>query len=101
MTNDPAYQSVNLEQLVVNSYHSSDLQNLRKCSGYYMEQDAPDPNKGGVRYHKVEFTNGSFHQFGSAYEEFESGPGNYSTSIVELEDGQVVEAVVSSIKFER
>lgn len=101
MTNDPANQRVNLEQFVVNTYHSPATQNLRKCSGYYMEQDAPDPSKGGVRYHKIEFTNAVFHQFGNAFEEFESGPGNYSTAIVELEGGQVVEAVVNSIKFKR
>lgn len=32
---------------------------------------------------------GFFHQWGSAFEEFESGPGNYSVAIVEDETGQV------------
>lgn len=96
MINDPKYQNVNLEQLIVNSYHSPEVENLRKCSGYYMEQNTQNPSKCG--YHEVEFTNGRFHQFGN---NFESGLGNYTTAIVELEDGQVVEAVVDSIKFER
>lgn len=66
----------------------------RRCSGYYMQFD-------GVGWNKCEFTNGHFHQFGNGYEDSEFGPGNYTTAIVELEDGRVVEAVVSSIKFER
>lgn len=65
-----------------------------RCSGCYMQFD-------GVGWNKCGFTNGRFHQFGNSYEEFESGPGNYTTAIVELEDGQIVEAIVSSIKFER
>lgn len=101
MINDPKYQNVNLEQLIVNSYHSPEVENLRKCSGYYMEQNTQNSSEYGIRYHEVEFTNGNFHQFGNNYREFESGVGNYTTAIVELEDGRIVEAVVDSIKFER
>lgn len=32
-----------------------------------------------------------FHQFGVTFEEFESGPGNISTAIVEWPDGRVEE----------
>ncbi len=32
---------------------------------------------------------GLFHQWGSDYEEFESGPGNYSIAIVENSEGKV------------
>lgn len=40
-----------------------------------------------------------FHQFGSAYEEFESGPGNYSVAIVEMPDGTVQTLALSDIRF--
>lgn len=32
---------------------------------------------------------GKFHGWGSGYEEFESGPGNYTVAIVEFPDGKV------------
>lgn len=40
-----------------------------------------------------------FHQFGVAYEEFETGAGNYSTAIIELADGTVLEVMPTDIKF--
>jgi len=40
-----------------------------------------------------------FHQFGVDYEEFEGGPGSYSTAIVELSDGTVHNVHVSLIRF--
>lgn len=97
MTNDPFYQEVNYEKLnnsIKCETNPEKLQNLRKCSGYYTVF-----NNG--RWNRYDFINGRFHQFGSNYDEFDSGPGNYTTAIVELEDGQLVEAIVSSIKFER
>lgn len=42
---------------------------------------------------------GVFHQWGSSYEEFESGPGNYTTAIVELTDGSIVEVLPRYLKF--
>ena len=45
--------------------------------------------------------NAWFHVFGSAYEEFENGPGNYTTAIIELEDGTVVEALPTEIQFRK
>jgi len=42
---------------------------------------------------------GVFHQWGSAYEEFESGPGNYTVAIVEESDGTVSEIIPSNIRF--
>lgn len=41
----------------------------------------------------------TFHQFGVAYEEFEGGPGNYSTAIVEWPDGKVESVPVEHIRF--
>ena len=40
-----------------------------------------------------------FHAFGSAYEECETGFGNYSTAIIELQDGTVLEVLPTDIKF--
>lgn len=40
-----------------------------------------------------------FHQFGADYEEFESGPGNVTTAIIERSDGTVESIAVSRIKF--
>lgn len=40
-----------------------------------------------------------FHQFGSAYEEFEAGPGNYTVAIVEMEDGSVQGVPFDHIRF--
>jgi hypothetical protein len=40
-----------------------------------------------------------FHQFGVSFEEFESGPGNYSTAIVEWPDGRVEAVPVNCIQF--
>jgi len=55
----------------------------------------------GVRGHwkPTEPVAAKFHQFGSAYEEFESGPGNYSVAIVEMPDGTVQALALSDIRF--
>ena len=48
---------------------------------------------------KVEKCFATFHQFGSDYEEFESGPGNFTVAIVEYADGQVDSVPVGLIQF--
>lgn len=40
-----------------------------------------------------------FHAWGCNYEEFENGPGNYSTAIVERADGSVENVPTHMIKF--
>ena len=40
-----------------------------------------------------------FHQFGSDYEEFESGGCSYSTAIIEKNDGSVENIPVNNIRF--
>ena len=47
---------------------------------------------------KVSYT-GVFHSFGVDFMEFETGPGNYSTAIVEMPDGSVQNVPVDMIKF--
>ena len=40
-----------------------------------------------------------FHQWGVDYEEFEGGPGNYSTAIIEWADGTVDNVRADMIRF--
>lgn len=40
-----------------------------------------------------------FHQFGSSYEEFENGPANYTTAIIERADGSVQAINADMIQF--
>ncbi len=42
---------------------------------------------------------GIFHQWATSYEEFEGGPGNYTTGLIEQKDGTVVEVLPTNIKF--
>lgn len=42
---------------------------------------------------------GLFHQFGIDFEEFDEGPGNYTTAIVEMPDGTVKSLAVEMIIF--
>ena len=41
----------------------------------------------------------TLHGWGCDYEEFETGPGNYSTAIIEREDGTVENVHVEMVKF--
>ena len=40
-----------------------------------------------------------FHQFGINYVEFESGPGNHTTAIIEYEDGSLDNVPVELVQF--
>ena len=60
----------------------------RECKGkYYMAG------------HFEEFERGTFLGFGIDYEEFESGPAQYTIAIVELSDGRVVVTAPDNIQF--
>ena len=61
---------------------------MRRCKGKYYKDG---------QFH--EFDLGYFHQWGSDYEEFETGPGNFTIAIVELPDGRVITAMASDIQF--
>lgn len=63
---------------------------MRSCKGKYWSNESK---------HFEKFENGIFHQWGSNYEEFESGAGNYSVAIVELPDGKVIMPCADSIQF--
>ena len=55
--------------------------------------------KGQTHFDKVCVGNGIFHQFGFDYEEFETGPVNYSTAIVEMPDGTIKNIPVELVVF--
>ena len=67
----------------------------------------PDTERGygtklvkGTHCWEHEFTHeGMFHQWAAAYEEFETGAGNFTVALVELADGTIVEVLPSNIKF--
>jgi len=57
--------------------------------------------EGNTYYDKVEDGKGAalFHEWGVNFEEFETGPGNYSIAIIERADGTVENVPVDMIKF--
>lgn len=44
-------------------------------------------------------TDGVFHQWGISYEEFESGPVNFTIAIVETKDGKIHDVLPANLKF--
>lgn len=66
----------------------------RECRGKYYVTSTQ-----GVPGHHEEFEKGTFLGFGVSYEEFEGGPGHYTTAIVELKDGKVIETIPQDIQF--
>jgi hypothetical protein len=56
-------------------------------------------DEGEIHYKKVSIGYGIFHAWGFGYEEFETGPGNYSTAIIEMPDGSVENISADMIVF--
>lgn len=46
------------------------------------------------------YRKGFFHCWGVEYEEFESGPGNYTVAIIETPEGNIVTAIPNRVEFE-
>jgi len=66
----------------------------RPVAIYEMEID------GAGVFQKIESgREGIFHGWGEDFEEFESGPGNFTVAIIELEDGSVETFVPKMIRF--
>lgn len=42
---------------------------------------------------------GKFHQWAAAYNEFESGPGNYTVALIEDSTGQIRECLPEDVRF--
>lgn len=59
----------------------------------------PTDNIRGYNWEYRELGEALFHQFGVAYEEFDSGPAPYTTAIIELEGGIVKSIPVENIRF--
>jgi hypothetical protein len=75
---------------------------MRKCKFNIKEKiEIPNPETG--RYKKFKWVDnwqyGVFHQWGVDYEEFETGPGNFSVGIIETVDGKVHMPFASDIVF--
>lgn len=70
----------------------------RKVKVFHMVQtNKGEP--GRAIYAKEEKCVAMFHQFGSDYEEFETGAGNYSTAIIEYIGGTVEMVRADFIQF--
>ena len=50
---------------------------------------------------KVEDGLAMFHQWGMDYEEFDNGAGNFSTAIIERDDGKVENVPAEMIEFHK
>jgi hypothetical protein len=55
--------------------------------------------EGDTSLKKYEIGTGFFCQWGCDYEEFEMGPGNFSTAIVRMLDGTVKNVHAENIQF--
>ena len=66
-----------------------------------VRQELPSNGTGRVvaTYPLVPQGEALFHQFGVGYEEFESGPGNFTTAIVEWSDGRVESVPAEHVRF--
>ena len=42
---------------------------------------------------------GMFHQWASDFVEFETGPGNYTVALIELDDGRIVKGAADTVVF--
>jgi len=71
------------------------MNNNRKVKVYRWELN----DKGRRTGRKVEKCEAIFHSFGVDYEEFETGAGNFSTAIIEHNDGSVQNIGVEMIRF--
>jgi len=58
-------------------------------------------NPGHSYIEKVPDGEGIFRAFGVDYEEFEEGPGNFSTAIIERNNGEVINIPVELIIFKK
>lgn len=60
----------------------------RPCKGVYF--------KGKEQ---VSFDDAEFHGWGNDYQEFETGPGNYTIAIIELADGRIITTTPELVEF--
>jgi hypothetical protein len=53
----------------------------------------------GSKWKLAEKGEAIFHQFGCDYAEYENGPGNFTTAIIEWPDGTVGNVPVENVRF--
>lgn len=68
---------------------------MRKVQAYKYEK----PVSPSSTWNKIEDGIGIFIQYGVNYEEFDAGPGNFTTAIIEMPDGTVKNVPVENIQF--
>ena len=64
---------------------------------YYKRERVTEDNK--TTFKRMKEGEGLFHQFGISYDEFESGPVQFTTAIIELKDGSIISVDAEYIKF--
>ena len=74
---------------------------MRKVKVLKWKANKDDSGKRIPGYSKVFDYSADFHAWGVAYEENGENAGNYSTAIVERDDGTVENVEVDLIQFER
>ncbi len=72
---------------------------LRRVIVSKMKAQPKQPGDHRVKYALEPVGEALFHQFGYSYEEFDSGPANFTTAVVEWPDGQIESVVADHIKF--
>lgn len=65
---------------------------MRKCNGFYYRY-----NNG--KSERVDFVNGKFHCYGVDWEEIGDGVGMFTTAVIEMPDGVMLNVPVINIKF--
>ena len=67
--------------------NNAPVEGLRPCKAVTYEKGNGEKVKG------------RFHGWGSNYEEFETGPGNFTTAIIELDNGRIVSCPAETVQF--
>ena len=96
------------EYYVGNTICDKDLETIRKelAKGAVLAPYKATPIEGlrpckatSYKDGKAEDVFGYFHQWGVNYEEFETGPGNFTTAIIETFGGAVVSCPAETVEF--
>ena len=96
------------EYYVGNTISDKDLETIRKelAKGAVLAPYKATPIEGlrpckatSYKDGKAEDVFGYFHQWGVNYEEFETGPGNFTTAIIETFGGAVVSCPAETVEF--
>ena len=73
---------------------------FKKWSLAVWVQNCKTPKKGTNKWDDDYIHSGIFHEWGSSYEEFENGAGNYTIALIELNSGEMVKVLPENVKFD-